>query len=104
MQVINNTVRLLMQASIFSLKEFDGWEAVTPKTYHALKMFIAAVYTRHILTQQLRNTAGQQGYAPTSYNMYNMFANKDNTYTTATTATNIAVLTAGSTITAIIPE
>ena len=32
-QVINNAVRLLMQASIFLMKEFDDWEAVTPKTY-----------------------------------------------------------------------
>jgi hypothetical protein len=37
MQVINNAVHLLMQASIFLLKEFDNWEAVTPKTYPALK-------------------------------------------------------------------
>jgi hypothetical protein len=31
-QVINNAVALLMQASIFPMKEFDDWEAVTPKT------------------------------------------------------------------------
>ncbi len=31
-QVINNAVRLLMQASIFPMKEFDDWEATTPKT------------------------------------------------------------------------
>jgi hypothetical protein len=36
--------------------------------------------------------------------MYNVFANKDDTYTTATTTMDIAVLTAGSTITATIPE
>jgi hypothetical protein len=41
-QVINNAVRLLMQASIFPMKEFDDWEAVTPKTYPTLKTFIAA--------------------------------------------------------------
>ena len=32
-QVINNAVRLLMQANIFPLKEFDDWEAITQKTY-----------------------------------------------------------------------
>jgi hypothetical protein len=37
MQVINNAVHLLMQASIFLLKEFNNWKAVTPKTYPALK-------------------------------------------------------------------
>jgi hypothetical protein len=62
MQVINNAVHLLMQASIFLLKEFDDWEAIMPKTYSALKTFFAAVYTRCILAQQLHNTAGQQGY------------------------------------------
>ncbi len=59
MQVINNVLRLLMQATIFRLKEFNDWEAVSPKMYPALKTFIAGAYTRHILVQQLRNTAGQ---------------------------------------------
>ncbi len=103
MQVINNTVHLLMQASVFPLKEFNDWEAVTPKTYPALKTFIAAAYTRCILVQQLHNTAGQQGYTRTSHNMYNLFADKDDTDTTATTTTNIAALTTESTITATIP-
>jgi hypothetical protein len=30
-QIINNAVGLLMQANIFPLKEFDDWEAITPK-------------------------------------------------------------------------
>jgi hypothetical protein len=58
-------------------------------------MFIVAAYTRRILAQQLRNTARQQGYAPTSHNMYNVFAKEDNTGTTATTTMNIAALTTG---------
>ncbi len=57
-QVINNAVCLLMQASIFPMKEFDDREVMTPKTYPALKIFIAAAYTHRILSQQLRNTAG----------------------------------------------
>ena len=52
-QVINNTVCLLMQANIFPLKEFDDWEAITPKTYLALKTFVGGAYTRRILAQQL---------------------------------------------------
>jgi hypothetical protein len=35
----------LMQANIFPLKEFDDWEAITPKTYPALKIFIGGSYT-----------------------------------------------------------
>ena len=54
-QVINTSVRLLMQASIFPMREFNNWEAITPKTYPAHKTFIAAAYTRHILSQQLPN-------------------------------------------------
>ena len=106
MQVINSAVHLLMQACIFPLplKEFGDWEAITSKTYPALKTFVTAAYTRCILVQQLRNTAGQQGYAPTSHNMYNVFADKDNTDTTVTKTTNIAALMTGSTITATIPE
>ncbi len=38
--------------------EFDNWEAITSKTYPALKTFIAVQYTRRILAQQLCNTAG----------------------------------------------
>ena len=69
-QIINNAVRLLMQASIFPLKEFDDWEAITPKSYPALKIFIGGAYTRHIWAQQLCNTAGQMGYTTQNNNMY----------------------------------
>jgi hypothetical protein len=108
MQVINNAVHLLMQASIFSLKEFNDWEAIMPKTYSTLKTFIAVAYTRCILAQQIHNTTGQQGYVPLSYNMYNVFTEEDKTDTMDTTTMNIAALTMGSTITraqiATIPE
>jgi hypothetical protein len=62
-QVINNAVRLSMQSSTFPLKEFDVWEAITPKTYPALKTLICGAYTRCILAMQLCNTAGQLGHA-----------------------------------------
>ncbi len=47
-QIINNAIRLLMQSSIFPLKEFDDWEAITPKTYPALKTFIRAVHSSYV--------------------------------------------------------
>ena len=56
-QIINNTVRLWMQENIFPLKEFKDWEEITPKTYTALKTFIAGAFTRQILAQQLRRCA-----------------------------------------------
>jgi hypothetical protein len=95
MQIINNAVRLWMQASIFPLKEFDDWEAITPKTYTALKTFIAGAFTSRILAQQLRNTAGQMGYTPQN-NMYTILGDDDNDDTTATdtTLTHTAMMNA----------
>ena len=91
-----------MQASIFPMKEFDDWEAVTPKTYPTLKKFIVAAYTCHILSQQLRNMAGQMGYAPQTHNMYAAL-DDNNDATTATDGTtttlNLAAMTTGSTLT-----
>jgi hypothetical protein len=91
-----------MQASIFPIKEFDDWEAVTPKTYPALKTFIAAAYTHLILSQQLQNTAGQMGYVPQTHNMYAALDNDDDATTATggtTTTLNAAAMTTGSTLT-----
>ncbi len=84
------------------MKEFDDWEAVTPKTYPALKTFIAVAYTCRILSQQLQNTAGQMGYAPQTHNMYAALDNNDDamTATDGTTRTlNVAAMMTGSTLT-----
>jgi hypothetical protein len=73
MQIINNPLRLLMQLGIFPLKEFDTWDAITPKTYPALKTFTHEAYTHCLMALQLRNTMGQQGYVPNNnQNMYNV--------------------------------
>jgi hypothetical protein len=96
-QIINNAVCFLMQAKIFPLKEFDDWEAITPKTYTALKTFIGGAFTRRILAQQLRNTAGQMGYTTQNNNMYTILAdNNDDDEMTATdtTLTNVATMNA----------
>ena len=53
MQIINNAVRLLQQSGIFPLKEFDTWDAITPKTYPTLKTFIQEAYTQHLPALQL---------------------------------------------------
>ncbi len=72
-QIINNAVHLLQQSGIFPLKEFDTWEAITTKTYPALKTFIHEAYTHRLTALQLRNTTGTQGYAPhNNQNMYNI--------------------------------
>ena len=101
-QVINNAVRLLMQSSIFPLKEFDEWQAITPKTYPALKTFISTAYTRRLLSQQLCSTAGQMRYTPQTQNMYAVLDDDDvttGTDRTTTTITNLAAMTKGSTLT-----
>jgi hypothetical protein len=51
-QIIANVVRILIQASIFPLKEFDAWEAMTPKTYPALKTFIHKAYSRRLMVMR----------------------------------------------------
>ena len=84
------------------MKEFDDWEVVTPKTYPALKTFIAAGYTHCILLQQLGNTAGQMGYAPQTHNMYAALDDGDDvtTATVGTTTTlNVVAMMTGSTLT-----
>jgi hypothetical protein len=59
-QIINNAVCLLQQSGIFPLKEFDTWDAITIKTYPALKNFIHEAYTHHLTALQLQNTTGTQ--------------------------------------------
>ncbi len=72
-QIINIVVHLLMQSGIFPLKEFNTWDAITPKTYPALKTFIHEAYTRRLTALQLRNTTGRQGYVPNNnQNTYNV--------------------------------
>jgi hypothetical protein len=44
--IINVAVCLLMQSSIFPIKEFETWEARPNKTYPGLKTFIHEAYTR----------------------------------------------------------
>ncbi len=82
--------------------EFNDWEAITPKTYPALKIFIGRAYTRCILAQQLHNTAGQMGYMTMNQNMYASLGDNDDDDTTATdnTITNMAALRTGGSITA----
>jgi hypothetical protein len=85
-----------MQSSIFPLKEFDDWEAITPKMYPALKTFIGAAYTCHMLAMQLCNMAGQMGYTPQNQNMYNIFGNNNDTTAVNNKPTKLAT---GSSIT-----
>ena len=91
-----------MQLIIVSFKEFNNWEAITPKMYPALKTFIGGEYTRQILAMQICNTAGQMGYTPQHQNMYTILGDNEDEDTTATdtTITNVAALTTVSTITA----
>ncbi len=93
-QIIANAVRILLQANIFPLKEFDAWEAVTPKTYPALKSFIHRAYGRRLTAMALRSTSGQNGYAnQTIYNVMEAGLDDDTDDNTVTTVTQTAALT-----------
>jgi hypothetical protein len=92
-QIITNAVRILIQANIFPLKEFDTWETVTPKTYPALKTFIHAAYGRRLTAMALRSTSGQNEYAnQTIYNVMADGLDDDSDDDTVTTITQTAAV------------
>ncbi len=93
-QIIANAVRILIQAHIFPLKEFDTWEAVTPKTYLALKMFIHPAYGRRLMAMVHCNTSGQNRYAHQMiYNVMEAGFNNDTNDNTVMMITQTAALT-----------
>jgi hypothetical protein len=93
-QIIANTVRILLQANIFPLKEFDTWDAVTPQTYPALKTFIHGAYGRPLTAMALCSTSGQNGYAnQTIYNVMEAGLDDDTDDNTVMTVTQAAALT-----------
>jgi hypothetical protein len=77
-QIIANAVRVLMASKMLPTRDFKNWEAITPKTYPALKTFFHEAYNRCLNAIDLQNTAGGLGYAP-AQNMYNVldFGNDD---------------------------
>ena len=94
-QIIANAVRILIQANIFPLKEFDTWEAMTPKTYPALKTFIHEAYSRRLTAMALCSTSGQNGYAhQTIYNIMEAGLDDNTNDNMVTTIMQTAVLTA----------
>jgi hypothetical protein len=96
-QIIANAVRILIQSNLFPLKEFDTWEAITLKSYPALKMFIHTAYGRRLTAMALQSMSGQNGYA--NQTIYNVFAdgvNRETGDNTVTTITQTAALTAES--------
>ena len=93
-QIIANAVRILLQANIFPLKEFNVWEAVTPQKYPALKTFIHGAYGRRLTAMALRSTSGQNGYANQMiYNVMEAGLEDDTDDNTVTTIMQVAVLT-----------
>jgi hypothetical protein len=60
MQILNTVVRILMQAQLLPLKEFDTWEQTPNKMYPGLKTFIHEAYTRRLQSLALRATTATQ--------------------------------------------
>ncbi len=87
-QIIANAVRVLMASKQFPTRNFKTWDAITPKTYPALKTFFHEAYNRRLNAIDLQNTTGALGYAP-AHNMYNVldFGNDDDS-TAAGSITN----------------
>ena len=67
---------------------------MTPKTYPALKTFVAYAYTCRILSQWSRNMERQMGYVLQTHNMYTVLDNNnDATSATDGTTTTLNVVT-----------
>jgi hypothetical protein len=97
-QIIGNTVRILFQANIFPLKDFDMWEAAATKMYPALKTIFHEVYRQCFTAMALRSMLGKNGY--TTQNMYNVLEGNDNTnkdMVTTITQTAATATTTGTT-------
>jgi hypothetical protein len=94
-QIIANAVRILLQANIFPLKEFDAWDAVTPKSYPTLKTFIHAAYGHRLTALALCSIAGQNGYA--NQTMYNVLEDGNDDDIDDDTVTTITQTDAGAT-------
>jgi hypothetical protein len=88
-------VRILLQANIFLLKEFDAWDAVTLKSYPTLKTFIHAAYGCRLTALALCSTSGQNGYA--NQTMYNILEDGNDDDTIDNTVTTIMQTDAGTT-------
>jgi hypothetical protein len=90
-----------MALNIFPAREFDTWEQSLVKMYPALKTFIHKVYTRHLNSMELQNTAAGLGYTVPTNNMYHVFEGDVDDYDSATdntVATIAAAATTGSTL------
>jgi hypothetical protein len=103
MHIINIVVRLLMQAGIFPIKEFETWVAMPNKTYPGLETFIHDAYTKRLTAISLCNTAGSLGYVgnkQNAFNIINPLATEDDTYNNGviTITQTAAVATMGSTL------
>ena len=81
-QIIANAVRILMASKMFPTRDHEAWDAITPKTYPALKTFFHEAYNRRLNAIDLQNTSGALGYAP-AQNMYNVleYGNDDDSTT-----------------------
>ena len=67
-QLVNNTMHLLLKSGIFPTREFKQWDAIQNKTWPVLMTFVHGAYVRKLVAANIRTTTSQQGYVP--QNMY----------------------------------
>ena len=68
-------MQLLLQSSIFPMKEFEDWEREVSKTWTDLKRFVQAVYQRKLTVLNLRMTSGTGEYV--NQNMFHVLDDDD---------------------------
>jgi hypothetical protein len=57
-QLVNNTMHLLLKSGIFPTKEFKSWDAVQNNTWPILKSFVHGVYVCKLVASNICNTTG----------------------------------------------
>ncbi len=97
-QLVSNTMHLLLKSGIFvQTREFESWDAIPNKTWLVLKTFVHGAYARNLVSSNIRNTTGQQGYVP--QNIHHILDKGNNTSNADTTLTQTAAAaTTGSTL------
>ena len=81
-QIIANAVCILMSSKMVPTRDFEAWDAITLKTYLALKTYFHEAYNCRLNAIDLQNTSGALGYAP-AQNMYTVleYGNDDDSTT-----------------------
>jgi hypothetical protein len=64
-QLVNNTMHLLLKSGIFLTREFKSWDAVQNKTWPIFKTFVHSAYARKLVASNKITRRADRGMSPT---------------------------------------